>query len=394
MVAASRLARAWHRVVVLEGRDELGGRTRSRPVDGDVLELGGQMIASRHRRMRKLVAENGLHLRREQSGLGIIRWRGPQHTRGQAIPPARPRDLAAAIRLLLALRRGPADDRLSAAEWLRSARLTPALEDMIFPALAGMFCVDLDEVSAVQVLEFVDGLGGGIPCLLGGLGNHYRIVEGMSALHDRLAATLPEPVRLGSTVTHVGQDRAGVTLGCADGRSVEVDYAILCVPATAAIAFDPPLPEQSAYDAVTFAPATKVAAVVPRKRAWQAPGFVGGSPVIAGWRTRHVLYGFALNGAAQRSDEELVTDLLAGFALSPAEAERTEVIRWAQDEFTHGTYVHYRPGEMHLRTRLARPQGRVFFASAERSASWPIHMEGAAESGAMAADEISALAAP
>nr|WP_040815223.1 FAD-dependent oxidoreductase [Nocardia concava] len=183
----------------------------------------------------------------------------------------RPRDLIAALRLLRTMYRGPSDDNLSAAEWLHSARPTQAITDMLDPALAGMFCADLEDVSALQVRDFMEGVGGAIPCILGGISMQFRIVEGMSAFHERLAAMLPDPVRLGTTVTHVQQDDTGVTLGCDDGSSVEVDYAVLCTPTTATIKFDPPLPEQSAYDAVTYGQATKVAAVVSRKRPSPGP---------------------------------------------------------------------------------------------------------------------------
>ncbi|WP_373283524.1 FAD-dependent oxidoreductase [Nocardia concava] len=42
---------------------------------------------------------------------------------------------------------------------------------------------------------------------------------------------------------------------------------------------------------------------------------------------------------------------------------------------------------------MARPHGRVFFASAERSPHWPIHMEGAAESALATAAEVAARVA-
>jgi monoamine oxidase len=40
LTGAVHLTAAGHDVVVVEGRDEVGGRSRSRPVGGDVVELG------------------------------------------------------------------------------------------------------------------------------------------------------------------------------------------------------------------------------------------------------------------------------------------------------------------------------------------------------------------
>jgi len=55
--------------------------------------------------------------------------------------------------------------------------------------------------------------------------------------------------------------------------------------------------------------------------------------------------------------------------------------------------VRYPPGRSEeLRSALARPHGRVHFASAERSATWPVHMEGAVDSGIACAARIASLA--
>jgi len=402
--AAWGLTKAGHRVLMLEGRDEIGGRTRSRPIAEDVLELGGQFIARRHTKIRRLVADAGLRLRGAQATAGLVRWRRPDDARGRLAPPLRPTEPLALARLLRVLMQLSAAstpdarqhlDRRSAAEVLKSARLSPALEATMVPALESMYCGGLDDLSALQVAGLVSGLGGAINCLLGGFGMQSYIAEGTGALTAHLTAPLSEPVRLSTTVTHVHQTPSRVTIGCHDGHSLEVDYAVLALPATAvpAIDFDPPLPGPSlaAHTAVTFGKAAKVAAVVPRKRLLDATGFLGGPLLVGGWRSRNVVYGIAADGAADKPDDDLIADLLAGFGI--AADGQTEVVRWNDDAFTHGTYVRYPPGRSEeLRSALARPHGRVHFASAERSATWPVHMEGAVDSGIACAARIASLA--
>ena len=61
---------------------------------------------------------------------------------------------------------------------------------------------------------------------------------------------------------------------------------------------------------------------------------------------------------------------------------------WQRDEFTHGAYALYRPGQWFgLRPIIARPHGKVLFAG-EHIADWQGFMEGAIETGESAADAL------
>ncbi|MUL84776.1 MULTISPECIES: FAD-dependent oxidoreductase [unclassified Mycolicibacterium] len=102
LTAATRLRAAGHEVAVLEGRDEVGGRSRSRQVyGGDVIELGGQHISRHHKRMRRLVSEARLHIQRDRYLPGPVNWRRPGDVAGRLIPRVRPREVLALGRLLV-----------------------------------------------------------------------------------------------------------------------------------------------------------------------------------------------------------------------------------------------------------------------------------------------------
>ncbi len=60
LTAATRLANAGMKAVVLEARDRVGGRTYSTEVDGFRFDLGGQWIGPTQDRMAKLVADLGI----------------------------------------------------------------------------------------------------------------------------------------------------------------------------------------------------------------------------------------------------------------------------------------------------------------------------------------------
>jgi monoamine oxidase len=407
LAAAARLASAGHSMIVLEAREEIGGRTRSRRLDGDVLELGGQFVSRHHLRIRRMASEARLRLERDRFALGPVRWRTSDAHASRLRPPARPGDVVAAARLVVGLRRlGAAAsgrverseprmaelDRRSVADWLHDAGPSPPLRHAIESALGQLFSTDLAALSLLQLGEFVDGIGGALAVLRSGLGLDCHLAEGTSALCAYLAQGLNEPVRTGKSVVGVDQTSSIVGVRCADGEVVECDYAIVAVPLPLVnrLVFDPPLCASvaGATAAIRFGRATKVAAVVGARGPVQARSFLGGAGLTAGWRTRRVLYGLAVGDASDYASRELIDDLCAGFAVAPERVEHAEVVRWAQDEFALGTYVHFAPGQrLGCRAELTRPHGRVYFAAAERS-SWPIHMEGAVESGSDAAESI------
>jgi monoamine oxidase len=62
LVAARGLELAGWKCLVLEARNEVGGRTLSRRPDNRSADLGGEFINSGHRRMLVLVSELGLRI--------------------------------------------------------------------------------------------------------------------------------------------------------------------------------------------------------------------------------------------------------------------------------------------------------------------------------------------
>ncbi len=64
LTAAAELERSGASVVVIEAREEVWGRTRSRPLghpsSGGALEFGGQFVGPQHRTMSRLVSSLGL----------------------------------------------------------------------------------------------------------------------------------------------------------------------------------------------------------------------------------------------------------------------------------------------------------------------------------------------
>jgi monoamine oxidase len=76
LTAARALEDDGHNVMVCEAREEVGGRTRSRVIDGCVIELGGTFLSLSQWRLTRLARALGLTI--EPTGLWTgapIRWR-------------------------------------------------------------------------------------------------------------------------------------------------------------------------------------------------------------------------------------------------------------------------------------------------------------------------------
>jgi monoamine oxidase len=117
-------------------------------------------------------------------------------------------------------------------------------------------------------------------------------------------------------------------------------------------------------------------------------GFLGGSAVRQGWRVGNVLYGFAGPDVTDVDLSRLTEDLCDGFGVNPLDVAHTELMTWAQDPLTRGTYAHFRPGGFSgFRRSLPHYAGRLHLAGSERSTR-PGFMEGAVESGEAAASAI------
>src|SRR5215213_206866 len=99
IAAADALERGGARVVICEAGEEVGGRTRSRRIDGQVVDLGGEMLGSYYSRLPRLAARLGLSV--VPAGLlrAPVRWRRDDAPGTRWVPRIAPRDLPAALRI-------------------------------------------------------------------------------------------------------------------------------------------------------------------------------------------------------------------------------------------------------------------------------------------------------
>lgn len=409
LAAARALWAAGTSVLVTEARDEVGGRARSRELDGSTADFGGEWIGRAHRRMYRLVRELGLEVEPARNVGRPIRWRLPSRSTRGRLPPARTwSGLLHAIGYAAwqsrgidpespwAASRAAEFDRQCVADWLDGLGIDAESRYLLERLIGSLACQALDSMSVLHLLWLLRIAGGPVRSLNSVF--QWRISQGAQEVARRLAAPLGDAVRLHTPIERVSQNAGTATVQATD-LTVRAKRVIVAVPVTQLpnIEFDPPLPPDLAgLSDLHIGAGTKVIALLPRGHSVRHNTVLGGEILWGGWRRGDRITGFVPpHGAgATATDGALVADLASAFSVQPDQLRSPTVLRWADQQHIGGCDAIFAPGEVcALGPVMSRPHGLVEFAGAERS-SWPDNMEGAVRSGERAARRtLAALAA-
>lgn len=200
--------------LLLEASDGVGGRVRTDPLDGFLLDRGFQILLTAYPEARRLLHYPSLSLRPFYPGALVYTggafhrvadpFRRPLHALASLANPVGtlPDKLLTGIARLLASARSDADilssaDESTIAHRLRSSGFSPSIVDRFFkPFLSGIF-FDPDLSTTSRLFDFV------LKCLA--LGDNALPAAGIGAIPDQLAGRLPRgSVRLNSRVAEVG----------------------------------------------------------------------------------------------------------------------------------------------------------------------------------------------
>ena len=411
-------------VTVVEARDRVGGRAwtiREGFKDGQHAEGGADLIDGAQEEIQKLATELGLELTRIlRSGWGLVR---PD---GQGRPQIVRRGVARGWERLakqvsafsepyrLAERRWESPivadiARKSVAEWLRSIDADDELRQTAL-GLRGFFLGDPDELSLLALVDQFATEDAPVPDKM------YRIKGGNDRLAAALSAPLGQALKLRTEVVAVSQRGRVVRVSLKNSRQVaqlSCEYVVFALPATVLrrIPITPALPQQQhdAFVRLKYGRATKTLLQFSR-RFWRIPGRprAFGSPLPFGavWdgneeqRGTPGILNFMSGGSASDATRELFTrdgpealartlDWLGG---KRADLIASRQVAWDDDPWARGGYAFFDPAfDPALRSWLARPAGRLFFAGEHTSNKWQGYMNGAIESGRRAAAEVAAV---
>jgi monoamine oxidase len=426
LVAARALRRAGRSVIVLEARKRVGGRNLDVPIANGVVELGGQWAGPRQTKVLGLARELGIATFETYAKGDNVYYRdGQRRTYSGDIPPASPAALAEVESAILrfnqmastvsparpweASQAGPWDEQ-TVASWVDDNLHTAEARDLARLAIRGVYGEEAQQISLLDLLSAVAGVGGDFNTLIGDA-QSIRFVGGPQQMSLRLARRLESVVKLGHAVTAIEHHSAGVTLH-ARGRSVHARRAILTPPrpVIGAIRFTPQLPP--AYDQLLqrqpMGSVIKVQAIYNRPF-WRDQGLSGTATSTTGpleiaydnsppGGRPGVLVGFmegnrsrGLYGKSRRARRAAALASLARYFGEAARHPFDYVdMVWATERYTRGAYGTFNPPGVltSLGAHTTGPAGVLHFAGDGTSPEWPGYMDGAIRSGERAAREV------
>jgi monoamine oxidase len=438
LTAARRLTKAGRRVVVLEARNRVGGRTLNHALpDGHVADLGGTWIGPTQNAVAALAAELGLQTFAQvdvgnalynRDGV-ITPYPSGGPTGGAPPDPTILPDLVAVIALIDEMStKVPIDapwtaddaeewDSQTLDTWLREHTVSPQTRKVASAAFEALWGGEAREVSLLYALWYVACAGdennpGTFERLIDvqGGAQERRFVLGAQSLSLRMAAALGSRVHLSTPVRSVTQTASGVTV-VSDRVTVRAARAILALPPAlgARISYSPPLP--SARDQYTqHSPQgrlMKVEAVYDRPF-WRDAGLTGA--VVSDTGPGKIVYdvtpadnslggllAFVGGDEARRWGDDhraltraVLQQFVAFFGPAAASPRETVVQDWSDEVWSRGGPVHLLgPGALTQdRAAIWAPIGRLHWAGTETATYWHGYMDGAISSGERAAAEV------
>ena len=427
LAAARVLAAGGADVVVLEARDRVGGRTLSRKVGDDVLDLGGQWIGPTQDRVARLADELGVRtFPQHHAGKKLI-VRGGAVARYRGFLPRLPAlDRAELVLRLVQLerlcRKVPLDapgraaraaewDGMTVQQWLDTSVRTRGVKDLVTIATEMVLAAEPRDLSFLYFLYYLRS-GHGILKLteIDGGAQERRFIGGAQELSLRMARGLGAAVVLDCAVTAVEQDGRGVTVRTARGP-VRAARAILAVPPALSAKIELGAARSAARAEVErrmpMGSVIKVIATY-RRAFWREAGLSGESISTDGVvratfddgshdGRQAALVGFVIADAAKqwtgRPDERraaVLADLAHRFG--PEAGDPVEYVDqdWLAEPWSGGCYVGVLPPGVLARHAgaLRAPAGRVHFAGTETATEWVGYFDGAIGAGQRAAAEV------
>lgn len=416
-------------VVVLEGRDRVGGRSLTDTIAGVPVDLGGTFVGPTQTEVHALAAELGCPTVPTYSqGKNLIQWRGRVRSYRSTIPKLSLLELVDVSRIQWRFERlakqvplaepwtAPGAYQLDAQSldgWLRSVHAGASTRDLMAIMSRVTWGCEPDEVSMLHAVRYVKAAGGIGPMLdVEGGAQQDRFPGGTQQIAERMAADLGDRVRLGTVVTRIERSADGVVVHAGDA-STQARAAVVAIPPQHrdAIAFEPALPPGCAALSKHWPQGRLSKAYAAYETPfWRADGHSGEAlsdegPVFITFDTSPaesgstqgpgVLLGFTDARtfdplpAAERRERVLAcfAELFGAKALHPIDYLD---YRWGSEEFAPGgPTAAVPPGSWtEFGQWLRRPVDGVFWAGTETADTWTGFLDGAVRSGRRAASEV------
>eukprot|EP01114_Cavostelium_apophysatum_P016544 TRINITY_DN4729_c0_g1_i1.p1 TRINITY_DN4729_c0_g1~~TRINITY_DN4729_c0_g1_i1.p1 ORF type:complete len:488 (-),score=83.76 TRINITY_DN4729_c0_g1_i1:6-1469(-) len=437
LTCARRLKEQGRKVVVLEARDRLGGRTESVKVGDEWFDVGGQWIGVTQDRLKALAQELGVKTFPQfYKGKNVIVDGNSRSEYSGTIPwypsliPYVPSiatllDLDSTLKNLDKLAVGVSldepwnsvkakeYDNITFHEWQKKNMWTQQATNAVYAANGMLMAAETNEISFLYFLYYIQSSGGSVMRLLDVTNGaqEERFEGGAQQLSEGLGKIIGnERVILSSPVRRVEQDEKGVSVYTRNNRKYKAKYVVIAIPPIIAgrLEYSPPLP--ALRDALTqrMPMGSVIKTLTMYKTAWWRTHGYSGQVVSVTYKAEHpilssfddtdndlklpCLVGFIVGSNARewslKTEEERKQAVIKQYAEQFKIPEALEPIHyidkvWVGEEFSAGCYVGLMaPGVMTTCGKALRePIGRIHFSGTETALKWVGYMEGALDSG-------------
>nr|XP_008105637.1 PREDICTED: amine oxidase [flavin-containing] A [Anolis carolinensis] len=432
--AAKLLSESGLKVVVLEARDRVGGRTHTiRNKQVNYVDVGGAYVGPTQNQILRLAKELGIETYKvDVDDAGILHTNGKSYPLygffpstwnpftyldfnnlwrtmdelGEKIPAEAPWDAPFAEKL----------DKMTMKEFINKHCWTKAANDYATLFVNVNITSETHEVSALWFLWYVKLCGGTtrIFSVTNG-GQERKFVGGSGQISEKIMELLKDNVKLERPVVHIDQSGDSIIVKTLNHETYKGRYVISAIPPvlTTKIHFEPALPTKRNQLIQRIPMGSVIKCMMYYKDAfWKRMGFCGAMMIVDEEAPISVtlddtkpdgsvpaIMGFILARKAFRLAElskeerkkricELYAKVLGSEeALHPVHYEEKN---WGAEQYSGGCYTAYfPPGIMSQYGRIIRqPAGRIYFAGTETATQWSGYMEGAVQAGERAAREI------
>ncbi|KAM5356649.1 hypothetical protein ACJ41O_003295 [Fusarium nematophilum] len=428
LIAARNLSQVANlKVLLVEGRDRIGGRTWTAKALGEEFEMGGTWI---HWNQPHVFAE--LHRYGLQPNLKTSAGTADVKKTLYTASASKPSEIDSE-EVALAIQRAadaffsidglssrdlmpyPHDPFRQPALWTRYDHLSvkdrleqleiPQIEKDLFDAMISSFgSVPGSQCGFTEVLRWY-ALGGHSMARVFEIAGTYKVGKGgMSLLARSILGDYKGHVLFNSTIDKVEQKRASVELSTKDGRRIEARYVICTIPLNCLsdVSFSPSLSplRQDAIKAGHINQGAKIHFHLEQSE----PGWFS---VADGYGNSPWCFAFSDHNGTANKDGTFCIGFGYGSHLTDPRASR-EIISsfkehmkpdavvkaylthdWMNDPLAKGTWSCWGPGAMTKWLReLQKPHGRVHFASGDWADGWRGFIDGAIERGALASRDV------
>jgi monoamine oxidase len=266
--AARDLVRLGHDVVVLEGRDRVGGRSSTTTLAGTPVDLGGTFVGPTQDAVITLAKELGCETVRTHSrGKNLIRWHGRVRSYRSTIPKLSIIELLDVSRIQWRFervcRRVPVNEPWTSSiaetldsktldDWLRYVHASASTRNLMAIMARVTWGCEPEDVSMLHAIRYVKAAGGlGRMLDVEGGAQQERFPGGTQQIALRMAEELGDRVVLNAVVRRIERRSDGSLNVSSDRGDVTAKAVIIAIPPAhrASIEFDPALPPE--YEKLT-----------------------------------------------------------------------------------------------------------------------------------------------